>query len=319
VDELLTLITKIAWAYHINNNTQQEIAEKLNISRVKVTRYLQKAKDMGIVKTTVSLEHGYCFDKEEQLRYALGLDDVVVIPSAYSSVEENGIGIAGANRINQLLTADDVFGVAWGFTLYSVAKNLEPVKKKDGKQIEVVQLMGGLTKSDKINPEEVVKMIASRLGAKGNWMNMPAIVGSKEARDILMNDNSVASVFEKTRQCTVCMLGLGNLTERSSLYMTGAYSKEDLKLLKEAGAVGDILSRPYDINGVPVKIPLSDRIIAVTLEQIKLINKRVAIAVGDYKVKAIIGACRGGYINELITDEDTAVNIIKYLEANGQT
>ncbi|MGI6778283.1 MAG: sugar-binding transcriptional regulator [Acetivibrionales bacterium] len=315
MDEFKTLLTKIAWSYYINNNTQQEIADKLNISRVKVTRYLQKARDLGIVKITVSLDHGYCFEKEELLKNLLNIDVVSVVPSTEKKENaENGIGVAGALRMNQLLTADDVLGVAWGFTLYSVAKNLQPVKEKNGKQIQVVQLMGGLSHSDKINPEEIVKMIATKLNAQGNWMNVPAVVGSKEARDILMNDESVAEVFQKTKECTICMLGLGNLTEASSLYMTGAYSKEDLRVLKEAGAVGDILSRPYDINGNPIKIPLSDRIIAVSLEQIKSIKNRVAIAVGKPKIKTIIGACRGGYINELITDEDTANALIEYLE-----
>ncbi len=215
--------------------------------------------------------------------------------------------------MNQLLTANDILGVAWGFTLYSVAKNLQPVKKKNNKQIQVVQLMGGLSSSDKINPGEIVKMIASKLDARGNWMNMPAIVGSKESRDVLMNDESVAEVFNKAKECTICMLGLGNLTESSSIYLTGAYSREDLRVLKEAGAVGDILSRPYDIDGNPIKIPLSDRIIAVSLNQIKKIKKRIAIAVGKQKVKTIIGACRGKYINELITDENTANAVIDYL------
>jgi DNA-binding transcriptional regulator LsrR (DeoR family) len=87
-------------------------------------------------------------------------------------------------------------------------------------------------------------------------------------------------------------------------------------VLKEAGAVGDILSRPYDIYGNPIKIPLSERIIAVQLNEIKNIKKRIAVAVGGSKVKTIIGASRGQYINELITDEMTADSIISYLKEN---
>ena len=314
MDDKNTLITKIAWAYYINNNTQQQIADKMNLSRVKVTRYLQKARDMGIVKISVALDDAYCFEKEERLKELLKIDEVSVIPSIDNEQKcDNGVGVASATRLNQLLTADDILGVAWGLTLYIIAKNLKPVKRKNGKQIEVVQLMGGLTNSDKVNPEEIVKMIASRLDARGNWMNMPAIVGSKQARDILMNDASVAQIFQKTKECTICLLGLGNLTEASSLYLTGSYSKEDLRVLKEAGAVGDILSRPYDIYGNPIEIPLSERIIAVQLNEIKMIKKRIAVAVGGSKVKTIIGASRGQYINELITDELTADNIISYI------
>ncbi len=315
MDELKVMITKIAWLYYINDCTQQEIADELNLSRTKVTRYLQQAKNLGIVKVSVSLEHGFCFEKEILLRDILGLQKVSVIPSGGKNMEaEHGLGIAGALRMNNLLTENDIVGAAWGKSLYSVAKNLKPVRQKDGKQIQVVQLMGGLSTSDKFNPEEVVKMIASRLGAQGNWMNMPAIVSSKEARDVLMNDEMIAQVFNKTKTCTVCMLGLGDLTETSSLYLTGSFNRQDLDELSKAGAVGDIISRPFDINGMPVTTSLSERIIAITLEEIKMIPKRITFAVGQKKIKPIIGAARGGYINELITDEDTADGIIRFLE-----
>ena len=315
MDERKTMITRIAWNYYINNDTQQEIADKLNISRIKVTRYLQKARELGIVKFTVSLDSGCFFDKEERLKKLLGLEDVCVAPSASNEEDAlRGIGIAGAMRMKSLLSADDILGVTWGKTLYYVAKNLEPVKQKDGKQIQVVQLMGGLAVSDKINPEEIVKMIGSRLNAMGNWMNMPAIVGSKEARDILMHDESVAQIFDKAKACNICMLGLGNIDTTASPFLAGVYSKEDINNLREAGAVGDILSRAYDIHGNLVKIPLSERIIAVSLDDIKNIGKRIAFAVGKQKVLPIIGAARGGYINELVTDENTADGIIQYFE-----
>lgn len=310
-----SMITKIAWDYYINNRTQQEIADKMNLSRIKVTRFLQKARDMGIVKITVFLDHNYCFDKEEELKRILKIDDVIIVPASDNEEETAvSLGVAGATRLNQLVTADDILGVAWGKNLYYLAKELNPVKRKNGKQIEVVQLMGGLTISDRVNPEEIVKMIATRLDARGNWMNMPALVGSKEARDILMNDATVAQIFNKAKECSICLTGLGDLSVNSSIFLTGTYKKEDLDLLVEAGAVGEMISRPYDLDGNPVEIPLTDRIIAVALDQIKPIKKRIAVASGKSKVKAIIGAARGGYLNELITDEITADEIINYFK-----
>jgi len=317
MDEKKFIITKIAWLYYISNCTQQEIADELNLSRTKVTRYLQQAKDLGIVKVSVSLDYGFCFDKEAMLKDALGLTKVSVVPSSSNNTEgENGLGVAGALRMNNLLSESDIVGAAWGKSLYSVAKNLKPIKQKDGKQIQVVQLMGGLSISDKFNPEEVVKMITNRLGAQGNWMNMPAIVSSKEAKDILMNDDMIAHVFNRTKTCTVCMLGIGDLTETSSLYLTGSFTRQDLDELNKAGAVGDIISRPFNIDGVPIHTSLTDRIMAISLEEIKKIPKRIAFAVGKKKIKPIIGAARGGYINELVTDEETADGIKRYLDAH---
>ena len=46
-------LTQISFLYYEKNMTQQEISKITGLSRIKVSRLLQKAKDMGIVKITV--------------------------------------------------------------------------------------------------------------------------------------------------------------------------------------------------------------------------------------------------------------------------
>lgn len=307
MNEQKSFITKIAWDYYINNFTQQEIADRFQISRLKVTRLLQKARDMGIVKITIELDGDYYFEKEEQLKKLLNIPRVIITPTgADQDSTENSLGLLGARRLNRMLSSDDVLGVAWGKTLYAVAKNLKPVRKQGDERIQVVQLLGGLSVSDKINPDEIVKMFAKNLDAKAFVMNVPAIVSSRIAREILLEDAAIKPIFEKARSCSVCLLGIGNLSENSSLYMSGAYSVEDMAELKALGAVGDIISRPFDIRGNLINHPVTERIMAIPLEEIRKIENRIAIAFGKDKISAIIGASRGGFINELITDEETA-------------
>ena len=309
------MITRIAWAYYFENKTQQEIADSLHLNRMKVNRFLQKAKEMGIVQVSVSLEHGLFIELEETLKKLLNLTDVTVVPAVTNSGGlENGLARAGAFRINQILESDDILGVAWGNTLYAVAKQLKPVKGKAGKQLEVVQLTGGLANNSLVNPEQIVNEFAVRLDAHANWMNLPLIVGSREAKEILMNEPTVASTFRKARECTVCIVGLGDLSEESSLFIAGVHSRDDLANLRRAGAVGDIMSIPIDIDGNLIDSPLTDRTIAIPIGQVKKMGKRIAIALGEVKSRVIIGACRGGYINELITDEAAARGILRLLE-----
>ena len=42
------LLARLAWLYYIENLTQQEIGDRLNMPRVKVARLLKKARDEGI-------------------------------------------------------------------------------------------------------------------------------------------------------------------------------------------------------------------------------------------------------------------------------
>jgi len=316
-DQQKSIIAKITWLYYINDYTQQQIADSMHISRTKVTRYLKKAKEMGLVKISVSTAYHSCFDKEQKLKEMLSLKDVIIAPSAGTAEETiKGVGIAGASYLNNILASDDILGIAWGRSLYNVALNLEAVKQKGDKKIEVIQLMGGLSQSGKINPEEIVKEIARKLNAKGTWLNTPAIVSTKQTRDILMLDMNIKTVFEKAKTCTKCILGLGDVDEEASLRVTGSLSHNELEELIDAGAVGDILSRFFDKQGNSVQTSVSDRIISVPLEDIKEIPERIAFTTGVHKVKTIAGASRGGYINVLVTDENTADSVIEYMQDN---
>jgi DNA-binding transcriptional regulator LsrR (DeoR family) len=77
------------------------------------------------------------------------------------------------------------------------------------------------------------------------------------------------------------------------------------------GAVGDILLRFFDENGKPVKGPLSNRVVSMSLEQLARVNRAIAVAGGARKYKAILGALRGKWINVLVTDRCTAERLVQ--------
>ena len=77
-------------------------------------------------------------------------------------------------------------------------------------------------------------------------------------------------------------------------------------MLRECGAVGDVLVRFYDRHGQPVRTPLDDRVIGMSLDQLKQVKRSVGIAGGQLKHDAIRSALLGGLINVLITDRFTA-------------
>jgi DNA-binding transcriptional regulator LsrR (DeoR family) len=174
--------------------------------------------------------------------------------------------------------------------------------------------MGGMGQSGRNNPEEIVKEIARRLCANGTWLNAPAIVGSLETRDMLMNDDGVRAVFDKASRCTKCLLGLGDIDGTASLRIAGFLSEDALAELKSKGAVGDILGRFFDVNGQDVQSSISDRTMSLPIDVIKQTPERIAFVTGLYKTEPIVGAARGEIINALVTDEETADRVLKYLD-----
>ena len=70
----------------------------------------------------------------------------------------------------------------------------------------------------------------------------------------------------------------------------------------------------YDINGQLLDVELNRRVIGVGLESLRSIDTVIAIAGGEEKAKAILGAIRGQYIDVLITDDQAATKILELNE-----
>lgn len=63
----LYLLSKVSKLYYERGLNQQEIADKLHLSRPKVSRLLQQAQEEGIVQITVHSPPGTFADLEEAL------------------------------------------------------------------------------------------------------------------------------------------------------------------------------------------------------------------------------------------------------------
>ena len=73
------LMVKVSKLYYEDNLNQDEILEKLHLSRSKVSRLLQRARDEGIVQITVITPDGILSDLEAKLEARFRLQEVVVV------------------------------------------------------------------------------------------------------------------------------------------------------------------------------------------------------------------------------------------------
>jgi DNA-binding transcriptional regulator LsrR (DeoR family) len=311
------ILARVAWMYYMQGLTQEEIGTRLDFSRTKVTRLLARARELEIVEISINPSYRACFDTEERLRAALPLQDVIVVPSG-KSIEEtrSGVGRACADFLQRNLSEGDVLGCAWGRSLYHAGRCLRPHAFR---QFTVVQLMGGLNPSARINPQDILETIAKKLNATGVWLNAPAIVRSPEVRDALLEDDSVCEAIRQWHNCTKALVGIGDTSERASLVYSKALSTGEIRELKAMGAVGDINARFFDRNGVPVLHTINDRVISLSLSALKKIPVRIAVTAGAEKALPLRSAIIGGYINILITDEKTADAVLQLHEKQGNS
>ncbi|OCA87781.1 transcriptional regulator [Bacillus sp. FJAT-27225] len=308
-------LVKVSSLYYNDGCTQAEIANKIGVSRPVISKLLQKAKDEGIVNIYIKDESVHTVELEQQLEKYFGLETAIVVPNNGLTKEMvmRSVGLAGANYVNRNMRGVKSIGISWGMTLAGLVQEY-PFERRD--DITVVPLEGGMgAKAVEIHANQLANELAKKINGTCTYLYAPAVVESEELKDRLMAMQDIQTVLESGRNVDMALISVGNPFKDSTLVKIGYLQEDDLSYLQEIGAVGDIGFRFFDRNGSSLNHSLDRKAIGISLEELKDIPKVVAVVEGENKVESIVGALRGGIINVLIIDEQTAASIVKgYIE-----
>ena len=307
------LITKVAWLYYKEKLTQQDISARVNISRQKVQRFLEKARDLEIVRFQVKNPYANLLSIESELIKKYSLKDSVVVPylSDGDNLLRRSFAKAGASYLERIISQhnNSIVGLGWGNTTAYLADYFDslPIKTK----IEVVSLIGNLMTNVAMNPYIIAEKIANKLDAPFYNIWAPAITQSKERAEIFKSEPWINCVLQKASKANIILFSVGEVSPSASLFKMGYLSSDELKKLREKGAVGDILSRFFNAQGDLVDDEIHERVISIPINKLKDKGKIViGVAGGPSKFDAIRGALKGKYVNVLITDEETAEKLL---------
>jgi DNA-binding transcriptional regulator LsrR (DeoR family) len=317
-------IVRAAWLYHVAGNTQEQTADLLGISRVKVNRLLAEARESGIVK--ISIEHRFArmMEVEENLRRQYNLSFCRSTPplmsysatrkktlpsrarlAAESPIARRAVGIVAADLLRERLQADEnsVIGVGWGRTIAEVPNHLTGVTKPKAK---FVSAMGSLTRTSAANLFEVVYQFAERTGGEGHFLPVPFIVNTIADRQIFMSQRIFRETLALAEQASFYMVTFGPCDEHSLLFRYRYLSGVELQDLKRAGAVCDCMGKFFDAEGQVVASDVNQRTLAVDLEHLYQ-REVIVLCAGREKLQAVKGLLRTGFVKGLIIDGDTAL------------
>lgn len=304
------LLYKIATAYYEDGLTQRQIGERLGISRIKVSRLLQQARDEKVVQITIVPPQGSSVDLERALETKYGLLEVVVVtPYGYEDAEmAPSLGAAAAECLERCLDGDEVVGVSWGTTLRAV---IEALPVKYWPDMTVVQVLGGLgNPAADIHGSDLARRLAQSFGARLRLMPAPGVVKSKLVHDALVEDPQVGGTLALAETADVLLLGIGIPLHGSVVQHSGILSREEIVHFMEEGAVGDVALRFFDNHGQAMEHEVNDRTIGLTIQQIQKIPRRIGVAGGEKKYDVIHGALNGKLVNVLVTDDKTALRLL---------
>jgi len=184
--------------------------------------------------------------------------------------------------------------------------SLQPIQRKQG--IKVVQILGGVgNPSAEAHATRLTSRMAQLVKGEAVYLPVSGVLASEAARDILLADEVTQQAIQLFDKVTIALVGIGAIEPSPLLAQSGnIFSPKEYDLLREARAVGDILERFFDQNGNLTKTGLENRVISMTLKQLRNVNRAIGVAGGAPKFDAILGALRGKWINILVTDHFTA-------------
>lgn len=300
------LIFKVAWFYYMENMTQQKISQQLNISRMKVVKYLEKARNQGVVQFKIKSDGEKRINIERALMKKFGLNHAYVIPTVDSNVNES-IAKAAAQYIEGHITPNSYINVGYGDT---VSRTINNLTFSLSVPVSLVTLSGGVSYytssiagTGKIDP--------TRSNSQIYFVPSPLIVSSEEMAKGIWNEKSVREIMNMAELAHMTVVGIGAVDETATIFRNNMISRNELVLLKMNGAVGDILSQFYDKDGNKIEFELHNRLISTQLDLLKNMKNVIGVAGGPSKIQAILGALNGGYLDALITDESTAESLVK--------
>lgn len=301
---------RAGWLYYVAGNNQEEIAQKLGISRQTAQRLVSLSVSEGLIKVRLDHPIANCMELAEQLRKRFALDLVEVVPSDPTS-ESTIVGLAqaAAGEIERRLKSVEpiIMAIGTGRTLKAAIEQLPPMECP---QHKIVSLTGSIAPDGSAAYYNVIFNIADSVKARSFPMPLPVIASSARERELLLNQPMIRDTLDLASRANVTFVGIGDLGPQAPLYLDGFITEAELKALQKAGAVGEIVGWAYDADGRVIDGLTNDRVASAPVPS-RETSTVVAIAKGRSKLPGIRAALNRRLVNGLLTDETTAADLLR--------
>jgi DNA-binding transcriptional regulator LsrR (DeoR family) len=301
-----SLLARAARLYFVEDRSQDDVAAVLGTTRSNVSRMLKQARDLGIVEIRIVDPARRDHELERALGDRFPLVDARVLEVAPDTDVLPGVGRLAVRWLEETLRDGQVVALSWGQALEAMVRAVDGLSRRD---VEVVQLVGGLSSlNSAATGQELVRELSERMGARHRYLHAPALFGSAEALAMLLRERTIAAALDAAKRADIAIVGIGTpgIGSSEALLTALALTPEERAAFDAARPVGDVCGRYYDLAGRDVGGAVGERVLAVTLDDLRAIPTVAGIAAGPEKARGILGALHGRIIDVLVCDQAAA-------------
>lgn len=305
----MELIADIARLYHEEKLNLREIGEVFDLSPSSVSRLLKKAEELKIVEVVIRYPFLTVPTLGKQLQRHLGLREAYVLPDFRGSYDEliERVGRLSARVLEDHLEDGMTLGISLGQTVACTARNFFMARRI---HCQVVRLHGA-NDDEMMENANLAQIFAAQMGNVFKIIPSPFFFKNRNARELIVQEPPVREGIRIAESSDIALIGIGSMNYSvSTLIRNRLISSDELEQLVSAGAVGEICGKYYDSMGETLDVEFNQRSVSIDLDKLREIDTVIGVAAGSAKVQSILGAARGRLIDILVTDANTANQLL---------
>lgn len=298
-------MVQATWLYHIGQMSQEEVSRRMGLSRFKVLRLLQDARDLGLVR--ISIEHCTTgtLALADRLTERFGLTEAMVAPDAGEdpAAGRRAVGQLAAGWLARIGREGRLtIGMGWGRTVAAMADALTGLRNPD---LCFVSLMGSMTHTSATSPFDVCVRLAALTGARAVFLPAPFLADTPADAALIRGQRLVREALEAARAAEHMVISVGECTSEALLQSSGILTPDEAAGLIAVGAVADTTGKFFAADGSLAPTELNLRAPSIDLDDLYR-SDVVVLSSGAGKAAALRAVLAAGFVNRLIVDEPLA-------------
>ncbi|TDD66449.1 transcriptional regulator [Jiangella aurantiaca] len=304
----LVLAGAVARRHYVDGRSKVEIADEFGLSRFQVARILTEARARGWVRVEITLPGHLDDELSLALRDAVGVREAVVVeaPAQPESATRDELAEVVAGLVTETVQPGQVLGLTWSRTIEAMSRRLQRLAP-----CTVVQLAGSIAvEGASAGTVEVVRSVAAVAGGEALPVYAPLVVEDAATAAGLRRQREIARALDRSRALDVAVVSVGSWGPGLSTVWDAVTEAERAEALAR-GAVGESGGRLFDARGRDVTGDFDERVVGVTLQELRDTPVVIAIAYGARRAEAALAAVRGGFVTTLVTDAALARRVLE--------
>src|SRR5580692_4326943 len=302
----VVLAARVARQFYLEGISKVDIADRLGISRFRVARLLDSARESGLVRIEIGLPGG-ALDAglSAELCSAFGLRHAFVFnfPEDESPLRLR-IGEEAGQVLMDLITPGDVLGLTWSRTLSGLTAALTQLPP-----CPIVQLTGAVPPPDGRDLLELVRGVARVGGGTAHVFYAPMLVDDAATATAIRRQGDIAEAFALIPSVTIAVVSIGAWGPGlSTIY--DAVTPAERTALAAAGVHAELGGVFIGADGRPLATPLDGRMIVAPVPLFTRIPFVLGVAYDAAKCPAVLAAIGGGLVHGLVTHTSLARGLL---------